>query len=111
NSRSTVEYTYYNKKTKDAIIARPIAPSVSGLTSIFDNLGSTRNTGMELTLNNRIFDNSNYSFDLQVTGSANKSVIFALGEGVTPISTGNRATQYNAPGYPLYGLWGKAITY
>ena len=25
--------------------------------------------------------------------------------------TGNRNTQYNAPGYPLFGLWGKTITY
>ena len=25
--------------------------------------------------------------------------------------TGNRNTQYNAPGYPLFGLWGKAITW
>ena len=30
---------------------------------------------------------------------------------MTPIATGNRATQYNAPGYPLYGMWGKPVTY
>jgi hypothetical protein len=30
---------------------------------------------------------------------------------VAPISTGNRNTQYNAPGYPLYGMWGKRYTW
>jgi TonB-linked SusC/RagA family outer membrane protein len=111
NSRTTLEYTYYNKKTKDAIISRPIAPSISGLASIFDNLGSIRNVGHEVTLNNRLFENNEFGFELQLTGSTNKNRILALGQGVTPIATGNRSTQYNAPGYPLYGLWGKPVTY
>jgi len=66
---------------------------------------------MEVTLNNRLIDNPNLGFELQLTGSTNHNKILTLGEGVTPVSTGNRATQYNAPGYPLYGLWGKNISY
>jgi outer membrane receptor protein involved in Fe transport len=111
NSRTTFEFTYYNKKTKDAIIARPIALSIAGITSIFDNLGSIRNQGMEFTFNDRLIDNRALGFDIQVTGSTNKNRILSLGEGVTPVFTGNRNTQYNAPGYPLFGLWGKNITY
>ena len=111
SSRTTFEFTYYNKKTKDAIIARPIAQSIAGITSIFDNLGSIRNQGMEVTFNNRVIDNRQFGFDIQLTGSTNKNRILGLGEGVTPVFTGNRNTQYNAPGYPLFGLWGKTITY
>ncbi|MEP6492119.1 MAG: SusC/RagA family TonB-linked outer membrane protein [bacterium] len=111
NNKTTFEFTYYNKKTKDAIIARPIAPSIAGITSIFDNLGSIRNQGMEVTLNNRFIDRNNFGFELQLTGSTNKNRILALGEGVTPVLTGNRSTQTNAAGYPLFGLWGKQITY
>jgi TonB-linked SusC/RagA family outer membrane protein len=111
DSRTSLELTYFNKKTRDAIIARPIAPSISGLATIFDNLGSIRNQGFEATLNNRIFDNRMFSFDLQLTGSTLKNRILTLGEGVTPVFTGNRNTQYNAPGYPLFGLWGKQITW
>jgi TonB-linked SusC/RagA family outer membrane protein len=110
-NRTTLELTYYNKKTKDAIIARPIAPSVAGLASIFDNLGSIRNTGVEASLSNKFVDRPDFGFDLQVTGSTNKNRVLTLGQGVTPVFTGNRNTQYNAPGYPLFGLWGKAITY
>jgi len=111
SNRTTVELTYYNKKTKDAIIARPIAPSISGLATIFDNLGSIRNQGFEATLNNRFIDNNEFSFDLQLTGSTLKNRVLTLGQGVTPVFTGNRNTQYNAPGYPLFGLWGKAISW
>jgi TonB-linked SusC/RagA family outer membrane protein len=111
HGKTTAEFTYYNKKTKDALIARPLAPSLAGLSTVFDNLGSIRNQGMELTLNNRIIDNNEFGFDLQLTGSTNKNRILTLGEGVTPVFTGNRQTQYNAPGYPLYGMWGKVITY
>jgi TonB-linked SusC/RagA family outer membrane protein len=110
-SRSSFEFTYYNKKTKDAIIQRPIAPSTAGLNFIFDNLGSIRNQGMEFTLNNRVVDRPDFGFELQLTGSTNKNRILSLGEGVTPVYTGNRNTQYNAPGYPLFGLWGKRITF
>lgn len=111
NSKSTVEFTYYNKKTKDALIARPLAPSLAGIATTFDNLGSIRNQGMEVTINNRLVDNNEFGFDLQLTGSTNKNRILSLGEGVTPVATGNRATQYNAPGYPLYGMWGKPVTF
>jgi len=111
SNRTNFELTYYNKKTKDAIISRPIAPSISGLSTIFDNLGSIRNQGFEATLNNRFIDNNEFSFDLQLTGSTLKNRILTLGEGVTPVFTGNRNTQYNAPGYPLFGLWGKTVTY
>ena len=111
SNRTNLELTYYNKRTKDAIIARPIAPSISGLATVFDNLGSIRNEGFEATLNNKFIDNNAFSFDLQLTGSTLKNRIITLGQGVTPVFTGNRNTQYNAPGYPLFGLWGKAITY
>jgi outer membrane receptor protein involved in Fe transport len=111
SNRTNVELTFYNKRTKDAIIARPIAPSISGLPTVFDNLGSIRNNGIEASITNKFIDRQNFSFDLQVTGSTNKNRVLTLGEGVTPVFTGNRNTQYNAPGYPLFGLWGKVITY
>jgi TonB-linked SusC/RagA family outer membrane protein len=111
-NRTTIELTYYNKKTKDALINAPLAPSLGGsITSQLQNLGSTRNQGLELTWNQSIIDNNQVGLEFQLTGSTNKNEILALGEGITPIATGNRSTQYNAPGYPLFGLWGKQISY
>ena len=60
---------------------------------------SIRNQGAEVTLNQRLVDRTDYSFEVQLTGSTNKNRILTLGEGVTPVFSGNRNTQYNAPGY------------
>jgi outer membrane receptor protein involved in Fe transport len=109
---TTLEFTFYDKKTKDALINAPTAPSLGGsITSQLINLGSTRNQGVELTLNQKLVDNNQVGVEVQLTGSANRNRIITLGEGITPIFTGNRSTQYNAPTYPLFGLWGKRISY
>jgi hypothetical protein len=62
-------------------------------------------------LNEKLLDNSRLGFNVTFTGSTNKNRILTLGEGITPIFTGNRSTQYNAPGYPLFALWGRTYTY
>src|SRR5262249_26477074 len=112
SNRTSVELTYYKKKTKDALISAPLAPSLGGsITTLLENIGSTENQGLELTLSQRLIDSRSVGFDVQITGSTNKNRIVTLGQGITPIFTGNRSTQYNAPGYPLFGLWGRGYTY
>jgi TonB-linked SusC/RagA family outer membrane protein len=112
SNRTSVELTYYKKKTKDALISAPLAPSLGGsITTLLENIGSTENQGLELTLSQRFIDSPSIGFDVQLTGSTNKNRIVTLGQGITPIFTGNRSTQYNAPGYPLFGLWGRGYTY
>jgi hypothetical protein len=46
-----------------------------------------------------------------LTGSTLRNELVTLGEGVSPIPTGNRNTQLNTPGFPLFGLWGRPYTY
>ena len=46
--RVTVELTYYNKRTKDALILRPIAGSAGTAEDQFFNLGRVKNSGWEL---------------------------------------------------------------
>ncbi|MDB4874469.1 MAG: hypothetical protein JWM41_915 [Gemmatimonadetes bacterium] len=112
SNRTSIELTYYNKKTKDALINAPLAPSLGGtITTLLENIGSTRNEGLELTVNQKVIDTRQVGFDIQITGSSNRNRILTLGQGVTPIFTGNRSTQYNAPGYPLFGLWGRGYTF
>ncbi len=111
SGRSNVEITSYNKKTTDALISRLIAPSLSGLTNQFVNIGNIQNTGIELTYNQKILDQQNIGIDFTLTGSTNKNRMLKLGQGVSPIASGNRNTQRNLPGYPLYGLWDKNLKY
>jgi TonB-linked SusC/RagA family outer membrane protein len=109
--KSNVEVTYYNKNTTDALIERRVAPSIAGVTSRFENIGNVRNSGLELVYNQKVVSTDQLGVEFVLTGSTNKNELITLGEGVSPIPSGNRNTQLNSPGYPLYGLWGRTYTY
>lgn len=111
SGKTNIEVTSYNKSTTDALIERQIAPSLSGLTTQFVNIGNIKNSGIELTFNQKVYESQNVAFDFLLTGSTNKNRMTRLGEGVSPIASGNRNTQRNLPGYPLYGLWDRNINY
>jgi hypothetical protein len=112
SNRTSLELSYYSKKTKDALINAPLAPSLGGsITTLIENIGSTKNAGVEMTLNQKVLDSRTVGFNVQLTASTNHNKILTLGQGITPIFTGNRSTQYNAPGYPLFALWGRTYKY
>jgi hypothetical protein len=111
NGWANIEVTRYNKTTKDALINRDIAPSLTGLTSQFVNIGSIQNTGIELSWTQRVLDRRDLAFEFSLTGSSNRNKMTKLGEGILPIPSGNRSTQRNLPGYPLFGLWDRKITF
>ena len=108
---TNIEVTSYSKSTTDALIRRQIAPSLSGLTTQFVNIGNIKNQGAEFTWNQRIIDRQAAALSFTFTGSTNKNRMTKLGEGVNPIASGNRNTQQNRPGYPLFGLWDKTISF
>jgi TonB-linked SusC/RagA family outer membrane protein len=111
SGKTNFEFTYYNKSTTDALISRRIAPSLAGVTARFENIGNIKNSGIELVLNQQLLDNDFIRADIAIIGSTNANELITLGEGVTPIPSGNRNTQLNKPGYPLFGLWGQRYTY
>lgn len=111
DGKSNFEFTYYNKNTTDALIERRVAPSIAGVTARFENIGNVRNSGFEVVYNQKVVSNDKIGLDFVLTGSTNKNELITLGEGVSPIPSGNRNTQLNAPGFPLYGLWGRTYTY
>src|SRR5205814_7820599 len=70
NHRANLEFTYYNKKTKDALLNQAIAPSAApSNTSVLRNLGSIQNTGLELALTTTILDMRRLGWDLTVAAS------------------------------------------
>lgn len=110
NGRSNLDLTYYNKTTTDALISRRIAPSIAGVSSRYENIGEINNQGFEMVFNQTVIDRESIGFDFLLTASTNKNELIKLGEGVNPIFTGNRNTQKNTEGYPLYGLWQQTYT-
>ncbi len=109
--KTNFEFTYYNKETTDALVSRRIAPSLAGVTARFENIGNLRNSGFEMVLNQRLIERDWIAADITINGSTNANELITLGEGVSPIPSGNRNTQLNTPGFPLFGMWGIKYTY
>jgi TonB-linked SusC/RagA family outer membrane protein len=108
NDRLSFEFTYYTKRTKDALVERNIAPS-GGVSDIqFFNLGEVSNSGAELAINTRLIDGRDFAWDLSVSGSINNNNLIELGEGVEPIIFGF-GLQRHEEGYPLGGYWARPI--
>jgi len=104
--RYNVDLTYYNKKTKDALISAIVAPSVGAATSVRRNLGATQNSGFELLLRGQLVDREWWGVDLTVSAATNKNKLLDLGGTPPQINTNNRVVE----GYPMFAWWGRPIT-
>jgi len=105
NDKLAIEFTYFNKKSQDALIRRPLAPSF-GLTGdaantgvIWDNLGSIKNWGTELALTARPINRKNVAFNVRLAASTLDNRIEDLGANIQPIIN-NRGSQQHHQGFP-----------
>ena len=103
DNRVTLDFTYYDQKTKDAIVGRDVAPSAgfAGETE-FVNLGEVSNRGIELGLGARIIEASSFDWDMNLNLSTNRNRIEELGlDGFLQLGWTTRHTE----GYPVGSLW------
>jgi hypothetical protein len=114
-----VEFTYYRKKTTDALISQPIAPSAASsgannsLTTVLRNLGSVQNSGLELTVNTTIIDSRALGWDLTVAASHNTNKILSLGvdaQGKPNPTIGTGGTR-DSIGLPVNAYFYRPLTY
>ena len=77
-NRVSLQVTYYDKRTDDAIVRRDIAPSQTAGAAVFDNVGVVSNKGLEVSLNARMLDQSWLQYDAQVEASWNKNELVSL---------------------------------
>jgi len=105
-NRVSLNFTYYNKRTKDALIARILAPSVGASITRFENLGAVRNSGIELHVNAQIVNTRPFGWDLTLNAATNHNRIERL--GVPPIIG---TTIQQREGFPIDGWWQRPYTY
>ncbi|HSJ14997.1 MAG TPA: SusC/RagA family TonB-linked outer membrane protein [Longimicrobiales bacterium] len=112
SDRVAIEFTRFTKKSVDALVNRPL-PASYGLTgdaattgSIFDNLGSVKNWGMELALNARVLNIPQASANLRLSATTLDNEIIDLGEDIQPIVF-NRGNQQHKQGFPTGGFFGR----
>lgn len=77
NNRISGSIDYYTGKTTDLLLNR-VLPSTSGYSSILQNVGETKNSGVELTLNTVNIETEKFRWTTSFNFSANKSEIVKL---------------------------------
>jgi outer membrane receptor protein involved in Fe transport len=113
NEKVSLEFTYYHKQSKDALINQNIATSSGApVGSVLRNLGKVRNTGVEVSLVTQLVDTRTFGWDVTVGGSHNKNTLITLGvdDAGKPIPTIGTVTRQQE-GYPLNSFFLQKYTY
>jgi TonB-linked SusC/RagA family outer membrane protein len=105
--RLGLDLTYYQKRTKDAIIEAIIPPSFgTQADEVTQNLGAVRNRGWEFLANASLVNRRNFALDVTLNASTNSNKLLSLGGTPPQIGTTVRAVE----GFPVFGLWARPIT-
>ena len=116
NNRLSITFDWYNTKTTDLIMARqlPISSGNNGEFKTYTNIGSTRNRGVEFTINSRNIVTKDFGWNSTLTFSANSEKILELYEGNEEILVGtNKEDATLMVGHPIHsyktfiydGIW------
>ena len=78
NNRYSVEIDYYNKQTKDLLLAKPL-PGTAGDTRL-ENVGQVENKGFEFTFNSVNIEKPDFVWSSNFQISANRNKVVSIGE-------------------------------
>ena len=105
-NRISAEFSWYNKKTTDMLLAVP-TPSPSGTTSVLGNIGEMENKGIELSLNTINIAGKNLKWTTNINIARNKNRVLKLdGEQKEILSTSSRFANAVIIGQPLGVFYG-----
>ncbi len=109
DQRLGIEFTYYDKKVKDAILSLPLRPSRGFPGNQFLNIGETRNKGIELAVDGTVLNSRNVGLDLRGTFATNDSKITDMG-GTPPAFVGSSfIQQWNVEGFAPASFFFKKV--
>jgi hypothetical protein len=95
-NRLSAEFTYYHRKTTDALFAVRREPSHGDVSSQLMNVGALQNEGIELGLNAILLDRERWGFDLGGSIYTNRSEVLDLG-GADEFAAGGGWIRVGAP--------------
>jgi TonB-linked SusC/RagA family outer membrane protein len=106
--RISFDFTYFSRKTKDAILLRPVAPSTGFPGSQYVNIGQVSNHGIEFQTRAQAISRENFGLELGLNLGTTKDKIDSLG-GI-PFVAVPGLPQRHVQGYPIGGFWAKRVT-
>lgn len=103
NSRINVTFDWYNTKTTDLILLRslPTSAGMDGKYATYTNIGSTKNTGFEFTINSRNIVKKDFTWSSTLTFSANREKITELVDGTNITIGTEKEKQTLMLGHPI----------
>ena len=110
NDRVGMDFTYFNKRSKDALISRRLPPSYGVAASRFENLGEIQNAGTETGINVAVLQQDDLGLDIRATLTTLDNEVVAIGEGVEDIIF-NRGLQRHREGYEAGAFFQKEVTW
>ncbi|MBX6363929.1 MAG: SusC/RagA family TonB-linked outer membrane protein, partial [Gemmatimonadetes bacterium] len=105
--RVSVEFTYFNKRTKDAILSKATAPSTGFPSAQYVNIGEISNHGVEALANVQVLRGEKLTWDLTASIATTHNKIEDMG-GLPQIFL-TYPFQSHKEGYPIAGFFTKKI--
>lgn len=103
DERLAFEFTYYDKRTTDAILQQQLAPSIGFSASRYINAGGVKNSGVELMARVTPIRNETFNWDATFIFASANNKVTSLGDLGNCISAGTY--QQHCVGFPVGGWW------
>lgn len=104
DNRLTATLDLYDTRTSDILLLRPL-PLSSGVTQVYENIGATRNRGVELAITSQNFSTEDFSWSTTLTFTRNKEEITDLLDGRDIIATNGPETNSLLLGKPVSSFY------
>lgn len=83
--RINLDVTYYDQKSSDVLLYRPISPS-SGASQVYTNSAQISNKGWEIALGATPIEKKNFKWEVNLTWYKNVSKVLKLADGVSELN-------------------------
>jgi len=107
NDRLNIEFTLFNKISRNQLFQATLPPSYGVGATQWVNIARVMNRGVELSADAQVLNMRQLSWNIHLNGSHIKNKLVDIGNYVLPTPQGVR----QVVGYPLNGLWDRPYTY
>ncbi|MDQ3995397.1 MAG: SusC/RagA family TonB-linked outer membrane protein [Gemmatimonadota bacterium] len=106
--RVSLDFTYFSRRTKDAILLRPVAPSLGFPGNQYVNIGATSNRGVEFQGRVQAIAREGLGWEVGLNLGTTRDRIEDMG-GIPFIAVPG-LPQRHVEGYPIGAMWAKRVT-